>query len=78
MIIDTANLPQTVNNVFYFILAISVVLLVLITFLMVFFVIKYHRTRNKEPLGKKGNRESGNLLDNPLPHIRPSKTAQPR
>lgn len=55
MIIDTANLPQTVNNVFYFILAISVVLLVLITFLMVFFVIKYHRSRNKEPKDIEGN-----------------------
>ena len=55
MIVDTANIPQTVNNVFYFILAISVVLLVLITFLMVFFVIKYHRKRNKEPKNIEGN-----------------------
>jgi cytochrome c oxidase subunit 2 len=55
MIVDTANIPQTVNNVFYFILAISVVLLVLITFLMVFFVIKYHRKRNKEPKDIEGN-----------------------
>ncbi len=55
MIVDTANLPQTVNNVFYFILAISVVLLVLITFLMIFFVIKYSRKRNKEPKDIEGN-----------------------
>lgn len=55
MIVDTANIPQTVNNVFYFILAISVVLLLLITFLMVFFVIKYHRKRNKEPKDIEGN-----------------------
>jgi len=55
MIVDTANIPQTVNNVFYFILAISVALLVLITVLMVFFVIKYHRTRNKEPKDIEGN-----------------------
>jgi len=55
MIVDTANIPQTVNNVFYFILAISVVLLVLITFLMVIFVIKYHRKRNKEPKDIEGN-----------------------
>lgn len=55
MIVDTANVPQTVNNVFYLILAISVALLVLITFLMVFFVIKYNRKRNKEPKNIKGN-----------------------
>ncbi len=55
MIVDTANIPQTVNNVFYFILAISVVLLLLITFLMVFFVIKYHRKRNQEPKDIEGN-----------------------
>ena len=55
MIVDTANIPQTVNNVFYFILAISIVLLLLITFLMVFFVIKYHRSRNKEPQNIEGN-----------------------
>ncbi|MDZ7265426.1 MAG: cytochrome c oxidase subunit II [candidate division KSB1 bacterium] len=55
MIVDTANIPQTVNNVFYLILAISVVLLLLITFLMVFFVIKYHRKRNKEPKDIEGN-----------------------
>jgi cytochrome c oxidase subunit 2 len=55
MIVDTANIPQTVNNVFYFILAISVVLLILITFLMVFFVIKYHRKRNKESKDIEGN-----------------------
>ncbi|HEX9973954.1 MAG TPA: cytochrome c oxidase subunit II [bacterium] len=55
MIVDTASIPQTVNNVFYFILAISIVLLVLITFLMVFFVIKYHRKRNKEPQNIEGN-----------------------
>lgn len=55
MIVDTANIPQTVNNVFYFILAISVVLLLLITFLMVFFVIKYHRKRHKEPKDIEGN-----------------------
>ncbi|MCI0494486.1 cytochrome c oxidase subunit II [candidate division KSB1 bacterium] len=55
MIVDTASIPQTVNNVFYFILAISIVLLLLITFLMVFFVIKYHRKRNKEPKNIEGN-----------------------
>ncbi len=55
MIVDTANIPQTVNNVFYFLLAISIALLVLITFLMVFFVIKYHRKRNKEPKNIEGN-----------------------
>jgi cytochrome c oxidase subunit 2 len=55
MIVDTASIPQTVNNVFYFILAISIVLLLLITFLMVFFVIKYHRKRNKEPKDIEGN-----------------------
>ncbi|UCE06138.1 MAG: cytochrome c oxidase subunit II, partial [bacterium] len=55
MIVDAANMPQTVNNVFYFILAISVALLVFITFLMVFFVIKYHRKRNKKSKDIEGN-----------------------
>lgn len=37
-----------VDNAFIFITAISFALLLLITFLMIFFVIKYHKSRNKK------------------------------
>lgn len=55
MIIDASNMPQTVNNVFIVILAISVALLALITFLMIYFVIKYHRKKNTKPKDIEGN-----------------------
>ncbi|MEE4312179.1 MAG: cytochrome c oxidase subunit II [candidate division KSB1 bacterium] len=55
MIIDASSMPQTVNNVFIVILAISVALLALITFLMIYFVIKYHRKKNTKPKDIEGN-----------------------
>ncbi len=44
-----------VENVFLYIAAIAVFLLILITFLMVYFVIRYRRKRNPEPEDIKGN-----------------------
>jgi cytochrome c oxidase subunit 2 len=53
---DSINLSgRIVENVFLYIAAISVFLLVLITFLMVYFVIRYHRKRNPQPEDIKGN-----------------------
>jgi len=53
---DSINLSgRIVENVFLYIAAISTFLLVLITFLMIFFVIRYHRKRNPQPEDIKGN-----------------------
>jgi len=46
---------EVVNQVFFYILAITVFLLVLITFLMVYFVIRYHRKRSPQPAEIKEN-----------------------
>jgi len=46
---------EVVNQVFFYILAITVFLLALITFLMVYFVIRYHRKRNPQPAEIKEN-----------------------
>src|SRR4030067_3844285 len=43
-----------VEDVFFYIAAISVFLLVLITFLMIYFVIRYHHKRNPEPENIEG------------------------
>jgi cytochrome c oxidase subunit 2 len=40
---------EVVNRVFFYLLAITVFLLGLITFLMIYFVIRYHRKRNPQP-----------------------------
>ncbi|MBM4338676.1 MAG: cytochrome c oxidase subunit II [Deltaproteobacteria bacterium] len=56
MIRGFTGLPdQVVENVFLFIAAISVSILVLITFLMIFFTIRYRRKRNPEPQDIRGN-----------------------
>ena len=52
---ETADLAGEVNNVFLVILAICVTLLLFITFLLVFFVIKYNSKRNVKPVNIKGN-----------------------
>jgi cytochrome c oxidase subunit 2 len=44
-----------VDNVFYFILAICVFLLALITFLMVYFIIRYRKEKNPYPKNIEGN-----------------------
>jgi cytochrome c oxidase subunit 2 len=46
---------EVVNQVFFYILAITVFLLALITFLMVYFVIRYHRKRSPQPAEIKEN-----------------------
>jgi cytochrome c oxidase subunit 2 len=46
---------KVVNDVFYFILAICVFLLGLITFLMIYFVIRYRKERNPHPTHIEGN-----------------------
>jgi len=45
---DFTSITEVVNFTFYFILTISVALLAFITFLMVFFVVRYHHTRHKQ------------------------------
>jgi cytochrome c oxidase subunit 2 len=45
----------SVDNTFIFIVAVSVVLLILISFLMVFFVFKYSRKRNPKATNIEGN-----------------------
>jgi len=50
-----SNFIKDVDGVFLFILAVSVLLLVLITFLMIFFVIKYSRKKNPNPTNIRGN-----------------------
>jgi cytochrome c oxidase subunit 2 len=44
-----------VDNVFYFILAICVFLLALITFLMVYFIFRYRKEKNPHPKNIEGN-----------------------
>ena len=44
---------------FFLILLVSIMLLVLVTFLMVYFIFKYHRKKNPSPKDIKGN----NLLE---------------
>jgi cytochrome c oxidase subunit 2 len=46
---------RIVENVFLYIAAIAVFLLVLITFFMVYFVIRYHRKRHPQPKDIKGS-----------------------
>lgn len=56
MIRGVTGLPgQIVENVFLFIAAISVSILVLITFLMIFFTIRYHHKRNPKAEDIRGN-----------------------
>jgi len=46
---------EVVNRVFFYLLAITVFLLGLITFLMIYFVIRYHRKRNPQSSDVKEN-----------------------
>ena len=52
---QASTLAAGVDKAFFFILWVSVVLLVVITFLMIYFVVRYHRTRNKIPKDIEGN-----------------------
>lgn len=44
-----STIVQQVDNVMTLIIAIDILLLALITFLMIFFVIKYHKSRHPKP-----------------------------
>lgn len=46
---------EIVKNVFFFVAVISVSLLVLITFLMIYFVIRYRRSKHPEPVDIRGS-----------------------
>ena len=55
MFSGVSNITNTVDSIFLVFLIISVALLGLITFLMVFFVIKYHHKRHATPENIEGN-----------------------
>ncbi|HSL89648.1 MAG TPA: cytochrome c oxidase subunit II transmembrane domain-containing protein, partial [Ignavibacteriaceae bacterium] len=50
-----SNFSHSVDSVFLFTLIVSVFFLVLITFLMIFFVIKYNRKKNPKATNIEGN-----------------------
>ena len=52
---DVSNFVSSVDGAFLFTLIVSVFFLVLITFLMIFFVIKYNRKRNPKAKNVHGN-----------------------
>src|SRR5208283_3321705 len=55
MISNISNTASKIDSVFLFIVSCLVVLLVLVTFFMVFFVIRYSRKRNPNPEQIEGN-----------------------
>lgn len=55
MIADASNFVQSVDSTFIFIVAICVFFLVLITVLMITFVIKYNRKKNKKAVNIHGS-----------------------
>jgi cytochrome c oxidase subunit 2 len=55
MFSDASNIAGEVERVFLFILAISVAILVLITFLMIYFIFKYNRKRHPKAASIEGN-----------------------
>jgi len=55
MFSEISTLAAGVDRAFFFILWVSIILLALITFLMIYFVIKYHRTKNQDPKDIEGN-----------------------
>ena len=55
MIAQASNLVNPVNNTFFFIVGVSVFFLVIITFCMVYFVIRYSRKRNPKATNIHGN-----------------------
>lgn len=52
---NETNYVDSVNNAFYFIVAISTVLLIVVTFLMLYFVWKYSAKRNPKATNIEGN-----------------------
>jgi cytochrome c oxidase subunit 2 len=55
MLSNASNFIKEVDGVFLFIVGVSVLLLILITFLMIYFVIKFNRKKNPRPRNIKGN-----------------------
>lgn len=55
MIPKASSIAGTVDFVFFYIVGISVVFLVAITFLMVYFIFKYHRSKNIPPANIEGH-----------------------
>jgi len=55
MLSNASNFIKEVDGVFLLILGVSVLLLILITVLMVYFVIKFNRKKNPRPKNIKGN-----------------------
>ncbi len=55
MLLKASNFINEVDGVFLFISAIALLLLILITFLMVFFVIRYNRKKHNTPKNIRGN-----------------------
>ena len=55
MFSEISTLAAGVDRAFFFILWVSIILLALITFLMIYLVIKYHRTKNQDPKDIEGN-----------------------
>lgn len=52
---DTFLAAEQVNRTFYYIVAVSIALLLLVTFLMIYFVVKYRRSANRKPVDIEGN-----------------------
>ncbi|MBI4861472.1 MAG: cytochrome c oxidase subunit II [Candidatus Riflebacteria bacterium] len=52
---QASSVSQSVDSVFLFIFAVSVAFLLAITFAIVYFVIRYSRSRNPEPVDIEGN-----------------------
>ncbi len=59
MISGASNIAEHVDKAFIFIIGISILLLVSITAVMIFFVFKYHKSKNTKPENIEGN----NLLE---------------
>ncbi|MDH3258390.1 MAG: cytochrome c oxidase subunit II, partial [Deltaproteobacteria bacterium] len=55
MITGFPTLSGTVDKVFIFIAAISLILLVLVTVTMIYFVLRYSRDKNPDPQDIEGN-----------------------
>lgn len=55
MLANASNFVESVNSTFLYIVAISVILLVFITVLMIYFVIKYNRKKNPKAENIHGN-----------------------
>jgi len=52
---EAANAINKVDNAFLFIFGVSFIILVIITLLMIYFIIRYHKSRHPEPADIEGN-----------------------